>query len=339
MFNAGDVVEETAGNGSNDRVITVVDHALGAGADIELFTTASTAGTDPLKLTGNELSQTIVGNAGDNILADGGGSGADVLAGYFGNDTYIVRNAGTTIDEVAGRGTNDRVAAALDFALAADDDIELLTTTSTAGTAGIDLDGNALAQTIIGNTGSNILRSGTGAPDVLRGLGSNDVYRVFNSGDSIIEAAGQGSNDRVITTVSHNLAAGVDVERMQTDATGGTSNINLIGNERDQKVIGNAGENYIRGQKGSDVLYGLLGDDRFAFFASDFTGGASDIIKDFHEATGDTDLLRLQGSAADYAFADVGSSLQVTHNATGGTITINNLSLAQLDAAQVSYFT
>ena len=338
VFNSGDVVDETTGNGTNDRVVTVVDYTLGAGVDIELFTTDASGGTSNIDLAGNELAQTIVGNSGDNVLSDGGGAGADILNGYFGNDTYIVRNAATTITEVAGRGTNDRVAAGVDFALAADDDIELLTTTSTAGTAGIDLVGNALAQTIIGNAGSNILRSGTGAPDILRGLGGNDVYRVFNSGDTIIETAGQGSDDRVITTVTYNLATGVDVERLQTDATGGTSNINLIGNELGQTVIGNAGENYIRGQKGSDVLYGLLGDDQFAYFASDFTGGASDIIKDFHEATGDTDVLRLQGSATDYAFANVGANLQVTHNASGGTITINNFTVAQLDAAQVSYF-
>ena len=338
VFNASDVIIEGAGEGSFDRVTAAVSFTLAADDHIELFTTDSPAGTTNIDLTGNGFAQTIEGNSGDNVLSDGGGSGADLLNGYFGNDTYIVRNAGTTIDEVAGRGTNDRVAAAVDFALAADDDIELLTTTSTAGTAGIDLVGNALAQTIVGNAGSNILRSGTGAPDILRGLAGNDVYRVFNSGDAIVEMAGEGTDDRLITTVSYNLATGVDVERMQTDATGGTSNINLIGNELGQTIIGNAGENYIRGQKGSDVLYGLLGDDQFAYFASDFEAGVNDVIKDFHEVAGDTDLLRLQGSAADYTFADVGANLQITRNASGGSLTINNFSVVQLDAAQVSYF-
>ena len=338
VANAHDIAWENAGEGSNDRVATAVSYTLDPGAEIELFTTTATSSTRALSLTGNELAQTIVGNSGDNVLSDGGGAGADVLNGYFGNDTYIVRNAATTITEVVGRGTNDRVAAAVDFALAADDDIELLTTTSTAGTAGIDLTGNALAQTIIGNAGSNILRSGTGAPDLLRGLGGNDTYRVFNSGDDIIEVAGQGSFDRVITTVAYALAAGVDVERLQTDSTSGMADFNLIGNEIAQTIIGNAGVNYIRGRGGEDVLYGMLGDDRFVFYAADFASGVNDEIRDFHEATGDTDVLRLQGSAADYAFADVGAILQVTHNASGGTITINNFSQAQLDAAQTSYF-
>ena len=150
-------------------------------------------------------------------MSDGGGTGADVLNGYFGNDTYIVRSAGTTIDEVAGRGTSDRVAAALDYALAADDDIELMTTTSTAGTAAIDLTGNALAQTITGNAGDNVLHSGGGAADVLQGLGGNDVYRVFNAGDVIVETAGNGTNDRVMAAVSFALAAGDDIELFTTN--------------------------------------------------------------------------------------------------------------------------
>ena len=254
IYNSGDVVIEEA-LGGFDRIASAVDYVLAAGVHVEQLGTNGSVGTAAINLTGNELSQTIFGNAGDNVLSDGGGAGADDLRGLGGNDTYIVRNGGTTIAEGAGEGTNDRVAAAVDYALGADDQIELLTTTSTGSTTGIDLTGNAFAQTIVGNAGSNILRSGTGAPDILRGLGGNDVYRVFNSGDRIIETAGQGSADRVITTVTYNLATGVDVERLQTDATGGTSNIALIGNEIGQTVIGNAGENYIRGQKGADVLY------------------------------------------------------------------------------------
>ena len=150
--------------------------------------------------------------------------------------------------------------------------------------------------------------------------------------------AGQGTLDRVVTSVAYNLAAGVDVERLQTDSTTGTANINLSGNEISQTIIGNAGLNYIRGGGEEDTLYGMLGNDRFVFYTSDFAAGVNDVIKDFHEAAGDTDVLRLQGSAANYAFADVGANLQVTHNASGGTITINNFSQAQLDAAQTSYF-
>ena len=337
IYNTGDQIVETSGQGT-DRVVTFVDYALGAGDSIERMQTDATAGTSNINLTGNELAQTIIGNAGDNVISDGGLGGDDTMRGLAGNDTYIVNNFNPTIIEVAGEGTNDRVATSVNFALAAGLDIELFTTTSTGSTKTLSLTGNELSQTIVGNAGVNVLRSGTGAPDLLRGLGGNDTYRVFNSGDDIIEVAGQGSFDRVITTVAYGLATGVDVERLQTDSTSGMADFNLIGNEIAQTIIGNAGINYIRGRGGEDVLYGMLGDDRFVFYAADFASGVNDEIRDFHEATGDTDVLRLQGSAADYAFADVGANLQVTHNASGGTITINNFSQAQLDAAQTSYF-
>ena len=335
---AGDQIVEVAGGGSSDRVAARVSYELSTGVEVELLTTTASGGLANIDLTGNEFSQMIVGNAADNVIADGGGASADDLRGLGGNDIYIVRNSGTVVQESAPQGTNDRVAAGVNYELGAGVAVELLTTTSTGSTKTLSLTGNELSQTIVGNAGVNALRSGAGAPDLMRGLDGNDTYWVFNSGDDIIEVAGQGSADRVISYVDYNLADGVDVERLQTDSTSGTSNINLIGNEIGQTVIGNAGQNYIRGQKGDDVLYGMLGDDRFAFFASDFASGVNDVVMDFHEAAGDMDILRLQGSAAQYAFADVGSNLQVTHNATGGTITVNNFSVAQLDAGQVSYF-
>ena len=95
-----------------------------------------------------------------------------------GNDTYIVRNTATTIIESASEGDNDKAAASTSFALGAGVAVEQLSTTSSVGTAAINLTGNALSQTIIGNAGNNVLRSGKGLPDTMIGLGGNDIYRV-----------------------------------------------------------------------------------------------------------------------------------------------------------------
>ena len=337
--NTGATVQESAGQGTNDRVAASTDYTLAAGLDIELFTTTSTGATYAVNLTGNSLAQTIIGNAGDNVLSDGGLGGNDILRGLGGNDTYIVNNTGATVLESAGQGSNDRVAASTDYTLAAGVDIELFTTTSTGATYAVSLTGNSLAQTIIGNAGSNIIADGGGAgSDLLRGLGGNDIYIVRNSGTDILESASQGSNDIVAVDLTYGLGAGVHAEVLRTTSNGGTTNMNLIGNELGQTIIGNAGINYIAGRAGQDTLFGLAGNDRFVFYASDFASGVNDVIKDFHEATGDTDVLRLQGNAANYAFADVGSNLQVTHKATGGTITVNNFSVGQLDPGQTSYF-
>jgi Ca2+-binding RTX toxin-like protein len=188
VFNTGDQIIEKFGEGL-DRVISTVDFVLTRGSEVELITTNGASGKSAIDLTGNEAAQSILGNAGDNILGDGGAGGIDTLRGFGGNDTYVVSNAGAIIVEVAGDGTADRVSARVDFALAADDDIELMKTTSAGATTAIDLTGNAIAQTIYGNAGSNVL-DGKGGADVLKGLGGKDFFQ-FSS------TLGGGNIDRI----------------------------------------------------------------------------------------------------------------------------------------------
>jgi len=262
---AGDVVTELVGEGTADRVLTSASYTLAAAAHIELFTTALSTATTAINLTGNAFAQAITGNAGLNSLSDGGGAGVDTLTGLAGNDTYIVRNAATVIIEGAGQGTADRVAANLSFALAADDNIEIMTTTSSGGTSAISLTGNALVQSITGNAGANVLRTGGGAADTLAGLGGNDTYRVFNALDVIVETAGQGTADRVTAAVSFALAADDHIEIMTTTSSTATTAINLTGNALAQAITGNAGLNSLSdgGGAGADTLTGLAGNDTY----------------------------------------------------------------------------
>ena len=58
--------------------------------------------------------------------------------------------------ESAGEGT-DRVFASVSYTLAAGVSVELLSTNADAGTAAINLTGNALVQAINGNAGANRL--------------------------------------------------------------------------------------------------------------------------------------------------------------------------------------
>ena len=252
-------VFEAAGGG-NDRIFASVDYRLQAGAEVETITTNLNIGTAAIDLIGNEFAQAIFGNAGDNQLT--GGGGGDVLLGLGGNDWYFVGDARDTIYESAGGGT-DRVFASVSYTLAAGVEVELMTTDFHAGTAAINLTGNALVQGIYGNAGANQLRGGGGA-DSLVGFGGDDWYFITDGTEAVFEAAG-GGNDRIFAGVDYRLQAGAEVEMITTDFHAGTAAIDLTGNELANIIYGNAGANILDGGAGKDMLFGNGGADIFLF--------------------------------------------------------------------------
>ncbi len=204
---AGVVIVEGAGGGTADTVAASASFTLAADDHIERMQTTSSGGTTAINLTGNAMVQRIFGNAGVNVLSDGGGAGADTMTGLGGNDTYIVRNAATVIVENAGQGTADRVAAGVSFTLADDDDIEVLTTSSAGATTAINLTGNMLAQSITGNAGANVLDGRGGNDTITGGAGADDF--VFST------ALGAGNVDRIM-----DFAVGVDDIVLQASVFG-----------------------------------------------------------------------------------------------------------------------
>jgi len=254
-----DLVFEEANQGY-DRIYTTVSYVLQPGQHVEFLSTRHHHGTDPINLTGNELSQILIGNAGNNVL--NGGGGADDMRGLGGDDIYYVDHAGDIVREAAGGGY-DIVYTEVSYTLMAGQEIEALSTRFHFGTEAINLTGNEYGQILIGNDGNNVLDGGGGADD-MRGLGGNDIYYVDHEGDVVHEAAG-GGNDTVYTTVSHALAAGQEVEVLSTRYHHGTEAIDLAGNEYANRLIGNAGSNILNGGLGNDLLQGLGGADIFAF--------------------------------------------------------------------------
>jgi Ca2+-binding RTX toxin-like protein len=271
---AAAVAFEAASSGT-DTVYASISYTLAAGQEIEALRASSGTATSALNLSGNEFAQTITGNAGANVL-DGKG-GADTLKGLGGNDTYYVDNAADKVIEAKGGGT-DKLLSSVSYILAAGQEVESLSTTSTVGTTAIKLTGNEFAQTITGNAGANVL-DGKGGADTLKGLGGNDTYYVDNASDKVVEVVG-GGKDTVTASVSYALAAGVEVETLRITSNGGTSTINLTGNEFAQTVIGNAGANIINGKGGGDALTGLGGKDIFRFDTA-LGSGNVDNITDF----------------------------------------------------------
>ncbi len=277
--------------------------------DLRSLIENATGGIGDDTLVGNQGNNTLNGGAGADTLTGNEGNdrlegwtGADTMTGGVGDDHYIVDNVGDVINEVSGEGTADRVSARVSYVLAADDDIELLTTVSSSATTAINLTGNALRQEITGNAGINTLRDGAGVGDLLKGLGGNDIYQIYSKTTTIVETASGDTADRVMSAVDYTLGAGVRVELMTTNGSSGTSGIDLTGNEFNQSITGNAGNNILNGKGGNDTLTGLGGLDTFVFNTA--LGSTNvDKITDFNIAD---DTIKLE-NAIFTALASVGT--------------------------------
>jgi serralysin len=327
--NAGDSILELVGGGS-DRLLTSVSYTLTAGAEVELFTTANAAGVATINLVGSNFAQTIIGNAGTNII--NGLGGADTMRGLAGNDTYYVDNTGDSILELAGGGS-DRVLTSVSYTLTASAEVELFTTTNAVGVATINLVGNNFAQTIIGNAGANII-NGLGGADTMQGLGGNDRYYVDNSADVVVEAAGGGAADRVLTSVDYSLKSGVEVEVLSTTNAAGTAALKLAGNSLANTVIGNAGNNFLNGAGGADTLTGLGGNDIFMFNTA-LGGGNIDAITDFSVAD---DTIRLDDAIfANIASTGVLTAAQFAANASGTAQDASDRIIYETDTGKLFY--
>jgi serralysin len=229
-------------------------------------------------LNGGGGADVLNGGAGADYL-DGGGVGAAQLNGGSGDDTIVV-DADDLVGEAVGGGF-DNVAAKVSYVLNAGAEVEILSTTNNAGTAAISLGGNEFGQVLVGNAGNNYLDGGGGV-DLFAGLGGNDTY-IVDADDRVSEGAG-GGYDSVAAKTSYVLEVLQEVELLSTTDNGGTSAINLTGNEYGQVLVGNAGANILDGGLGNDILQGLGGNDTFQFTAA-LGAGNVDTIVDF--AAGD----------------------------------------------------
>ncbi|MCC7045073.1 MAG: calcium-binding protein, partial [Alphaproteobacteria bacterium] len=294
----------------------------------------------PLTLTGGTGSDTLVGGpAGDTL--DGLG-GADTMTGLGGDDTYFVDNPGDVVVEQAGGGT-DVVRSTVHHGLAAN--VESLVLLGAGDLAGA---GNALANTLTGNSGNNILNGVGGGDTLIGGLG-DDTYYVNSPGDVLVENAAQGSDLAVVLFSGYTLAA-ANVEAAQLGLAGGGqlygagANDTLIGNAGNDVLRGGGGNDSLQGLNGADVLFGDagsdtltggLGADVFALVAGD----GSDRVTDFSAAQGDllamagfgvTSFVQLQPHLSQQG-ADV-----LIDFAAQGSFLVQNTTLAQITAAQVA---
>ena len=210
-----DAAFENAGEGSD--VVFATTH-YGLAAQVE---TLVLQGSADLQGYGNNQANTLYGNTGNNLL--NGAGGADVMIGGLGNDTYFVDDGLDQVVENVGAGT-DAVFTTVHFILSAN--VETLVQQGSADLGGT---GNALANSIFGNSGNDTL-DGQGAADVLTGNAGNDTF-VFiigqANGDAVVDFAGNGAGaGNSLQFVGYGTGATFtqnDATHWQVNYNGGTS--------------------------------------------------------------------------------------------------------------------
>lgn len=324
--NAGDLVFESAGQGT-DSVSASVSHYLYANVENLVLT-----GSTNIFGVGNDLANTLTGNAGENLLIAGagvdsvrGGGARDAIFGEGGDDA-LFGDAG--VDYIVAGIGNDSVDGGVDA-----DEIY--------GEAGDDvLNGGASFHTdiIVGGDGNDTIRgdSGFGDFDFLYGNLGNDIFHVDTPADLVFEQAGEGT-DTVFADINgagFYLYDNIENLTLLGSTPFGVGNAlgnNITGNAQGNYLLGGAGNDVLNGLGGGDVLFGEGGADTFVFGRG--TGG--DVIGDFERGIDKIDLRAFGFSS----FAQLQSAFVQNGNVgainlgNGDLVVLHNVTMSQLVAA------
>jgi VCBS repeat-containing protein len=318
---SGDQVIETAlletwGGQGWDVVNSSVSYTLSDHVEVLMLT-----GTDNIDGAGSAQDNTLIGNAGINVLAGGQG-----------NDSYIVQTTGDTVVESADEGI-DSVESSVDFTLG--ENVENLSLIDTA----VNGTGNALDNAIIGNLVDNTL-SGEGGNDYLDGDNGND-YVSGGAGDDEIRGGNDDGNYWYFYSGNQDTLNGgdgndtIDGQSGNDAIYGGTGNDALFGgddggNEESNAVLTN--DDMIDGGDGSDSIDGGTGADRLFGGAGDDTiyGGQASQYAGYYDYATDTTTW---GVASDNDYLDGGAGLDVLMGEQGDDIYVVDGSYLVVEAA------
>jgi Ca2+-binding RTX toxin-like protein len=276
--------------------------------------------------SGTTLSDTLIGNGGENWLWDGsdgvagGGTGDDTMSGGAGNDLLEtgggndILSGGTGTDTLSFLGGHVEISAAgVTYSLALQGAAQV-TGQGSMNTSGFEnVSGSLFNDVITGDGGANILLGDFGNDTLNGGTGNDTLY-----GDGRLWIDG-------------------------SDSAGGSGPITLFGEADDDAgeaagndVLNGAGGNdNLYGGHGNDTLTGGSGDDHFVIQAS----SGSDHITDF--SNHDTIVFEASSGATSFAgltLTKVGNSTVITWG-TSDSLTVDGVKPNQMHASDFSFVT
>jgi len=318
VSDAGDVVTENPGEGTDTIRTSLASYTLGANVEKLEYT-----GNATFSGVGNALDNVISGGSAANTLSGGAGNdllighgAADKLDGSIGNDTLLgdagndslsggdgddQLSAGTGDDTVDGGAGNDTLTVLgkfADYAITRPNATDTVLVDAATGehitlrnvenvifadggqTMSQMLDNMASGgnDNLHGTAGDDVINGGAGIDTLAGGLG-NDTYVLSNPASVVIENPGEG-NDLVQVTAAGTYLLAPNVEDGIVTAAA-TVAANLTGNELNNHLTGNAAANTLTGGPGNDTLDGGAGADKLIGGTGDDTyivDNAGDVV-------------------------------------------------------------
>ncbi|HEY0044053.1 MAG TPA: M10 family metallopeptidase C-terminal domain-containing protein, partial [Allosphingosinicella sp.] len=279
-----------------DLVIARSPSITGTAAADFLFATAGGS-----SLFGGEGDDLLVGSAGNDRLD--GGAGNDLVAGGLGDDVYVVVNPSAIIWEATGEGTD-----LIEFAVSGLLDLPGNVENAAMAASGF-VNGNGLANRIVGSVGDDGIRGGDG-DDLIEGRAGNDRLEGGAGQDSASYASAASG-----VTVSLATILAQDTGGAGTDILSEFEN--LTGSAFADRLTGDGLANELEGGGGADALFGGGGSDTAVYRGNraDYQINTSGqvTVRDLNAAGGDEGTDTLDGIEF-LRFADAVVQLGVNSN-------------------------
>lgn len=289
-------------------------------------------------------------------LIQQGDRGINFLFGGAGNDTYIVDTAGDVVTEYVDEGI-DSVQSSVDFVLS--DNVENLSLT---GSRTISGSGNALNNTLVGNSGANILRGlegddaldgGAGVDTLYGGQGADtlragtqggqlfgeeggDTYIYFaGDGEVLIDDAPQTGGQGGLTPNVLVFGEGIRLEDVRFEESAGDLLITFVGQPEDRVILRGYSSQRATQTNSVDIIRFADGREIVGLGVADSSGGGTlDVLANGAPAVGGTgsDVYRIaldgNASGSEFVIVETGRPGDENRIELSGAINLDDLHLS-----------